>query len=76
MKLAIQHHVTTNRHHPEFHADANDMSDVDLIEMVCDWTASRRRTNNIGARVALDKECAIRDSDKKFGAVGPQNVIR
>src|SRR5262249_36150309 len=37
--LAIRHHVTTNRHHPESHADPNDMSDVDLIEMVCDWTA-------------------------------------
>jgi hypothetical protein len=39
VKLAIRHHVTSNRHHPEFHADPNDMSDVDLVEMVCDWTA-------------------------------------
>ncbi|EKQ66585.1 hypothetical protein OsccyDRAFT_5072 [Leptolyngbyaceae cyanobacterium JSC-12] len=39
VKAAIHHHVTTNRHHPEFHASPNDMSDVDLIEMVCDWTA-------------------------------------
>ena len=31
--------MTTNRHHPDFHANPNDMSDVDLIEMVCDWTA-------------------------------------
>ncbi len=38
-KIAIHHHVTSNRHHPEFHSDPNDMSDVDLIEMVCDWTA-------------------------------------
>jgi hypothetical protein len=39
VKRAIQHHVRSNRHHPEFHADPNDMTDVDLIEMVCDWTA-------------------------------------
>ncbi len=39
VKLAIHHHVTTNRHHPECHPDPNDMSDVDVIEMVCDWTA-------------------------------------
>jgi hypothetical protein len=39
VKRAIHHHVTTNRHHPEFHADPNDMSEVDLIEMICDWTA-------------------------------------
>jgi hypothetical protein len=39
VKAATRHHVTSNRHHPEFHADPNDMSDADLIEMVCDWTA-------------------------------------
>ena len=36
---AISHHMTTNRHHPDYHADPNDMTDADLIEMVCDWTA-------------------------------------
>lgn len=36
---AIRHHLSTNRHHPEFHADPNEMTGVDLIEMVCDWTA-------------------------------------
>lgn len=39
VRTAIHHHMTTNRHHPDFHADPNDMTDVDLIEMVCDWTA-------------------------------------
>jgi hypothetical protein len=39
VRLAIEHHVTSNRHHPDFHSDPNEMSDVDLIEMVCDWTA-------------------------------------
>ena len=39
MRSAIDHHVTTNRHHPEFHSNPNDMTDVDLIEMVCNWTA-------------------------------------
>lgn len=39
VREAIEHHVTSNRHHPEFHADPNDMTDIDLIEMVCDWTA-------------------------------------
>jgi len=32
-------HVTSNRHHPEYHSDINAMTDVDIIEMVCDWTA-------------------------------------
>ena len=39
VRAAIDHHLTTNRHHPEFRADPNEMTDVDLIEMVCDWTA-------------------------------------
>ena len=39
VRTAIEHHVTTNRHHPEFHSSPNDMTDEDLIEMVCDWTA-------------------------------------
>ncbi len=39
VQAAIQHHMTSNRHHPDFHDDPNDMSEVDLIEMVCDWTA-------------------------------------
>jgi Family of unknown function (DUF5662) len=39
VRQAVDHHVRSNRHHPEFHADPNDMTDEDLIEMVCDWTA-------------------------------------
>lgn len=39
VREAIAHHMSTNRHHPDFHADPNDMTDADLIEMVCDWTA-------------------------------------
>jgi len=68
VKLAVQHHVTTNRHHPEFHADPNDMSEVDLIEMVCDWTAMAQEFGQdggsargwadkvIGKRVAFNAE--------------------
>jgi hypothetical protein len=54
---AIQHHVTSNRHHPEFHADPNEMSEVDLIEMVCDWTAMAQEYGQNGgsARGWADK---------------------
>jgi hypothetical protein len=57
VKRAIRHHVTTNRHHPEFHDDPNDMSDVDLIEMVCDWTAMAQEFDQDGgsARGWADK---------------------
>ena len=57
VRIAINHHVTTNRHHPEFYADPNDMSDVDLIEMVCDWTAMAQELDQDGgsARGWADK---------------------
>jgi hypothetical protein len=57
VKRAVHHHVTTNRHHPEFHADPNDMADVDLIEMVCDWTAMAQEFGEDGgsARMWADK---------------------
>jgi hypothetical protein len=68
VKLAIRHHVTSNRHHPEFHANPNDMSEVDLIEMACDWTAMAQEfgeeggsargwaDKTIGKRVAFNAE--------------------
>lgn len=57
VERAIQHHVTTNRHHAEFHADLNEMSDIDLIEMVCDWTAMAQEfaPNGNSARGWADK---------------------
>jgi hypothetical protein len=57
VKRAIHHHVRSNRHHPEFHADPNDMTDVDLIEMVCDWTAMAQEFGEAGgsARSWADK---------------------
>ena len=33
------HHFSNNRHHPEWHLDPNEMTIVDLIEMVCNWKA-------------------------------------
>ncbi|MFK7802914.1 MAG: DUF5662 family protein [Anaerolineae bacterium] len=62
VRKAIQHHVTTNRHHAEFHADPNDMTDIDLIEMVCDWTAMAQENNepNESARSWADKTIGTR----------------
>jgi hypothetical protein len=68
VERAVRHHVTTNRHHPEFHTDPNAMSDVDLIEMVCDWTAMAQEfgeaggsargwaERTVGTRVAFNAE--------------------
>lgn len=48
VKAAVDHHVTSNRHHAKFHSDPNDMTDVDLIEMVCDWTAMAQEYDEDG----------------------------
>ena len=38
-KKFIEMHWKRNRHHPEFFSNPNNMSDVDMMEMVCDWYA-------------------------------------
>lgn len=39
MDKAWEHHYKTNPHHPDFHDNINNMSIIDIIEMVCDWGA-------------------------------------
>ena len=69
---AINHHVTTNRHHPDFHRDPNDMSNVDLIEMVCDWTAMAQEFDQDGgsacswADKTIDKRVTFNEEKRRF----------
>jgi hypothetical protein len=47
MKPALDHHYANNRHHPErFENGVNDMTLVDLIEMLADWKAAGERNKN------------------------------
>ena len=44
MQIALDHHYKQYRHHPEhFEHGINDMTLIDLIEMVCDWMAATKR---------------------------------
>jgi len=44
MSVAIEHHYANYRHHPEhFENGMNDMTLIDLVEMICDWKASTLR---------------------------------
>ena len=36
---AIKYHWKCNRHHPEYFQDKSEMTEMDMIEMVCDWFA-------------------------------------
>jgi hypothetical protein len=42
---ALAHHYEHNRHHPEHYGanGINDMTLVDLVEMLCDWKAATER---------------------------------
>jgi len=47
MQSAIDEHYDKNKHHPEhFENGIEDMSIIDLIEMLCDWNAARQRHTN------------------------------
>lgn len=47
MQVALEHHYACNRHHPEhFARGINDMTLVDIVEMLCDWKAASLRHND------------------------------
>ncbi|MFK7820770.1 MAG: DUF5662 family protein [Planctomycetaceae bacterium] len=62
VREAVSHHMTTNRHHPDYHATPNAMTDADLIEMVCDWTAMAQEMGecNGSARAYADRTIGSR----------------
>ena len=59
MKKALDHHYKVNRHHPEhFENGINDMTLIDLIEMLCDWMAAVKRHDDgdIYKSLAINKK--------------------
>jgi hypothetical protein len=47
MGEGLKHHYARNRHHPEhFPNGVNDMTLIDLIEMLADWKAATERHND------------------------------
>lgn len=44
IQVALDHHYASNRHHPEhFPNGIEDMTLVDIVELLCDWKASSMR---------------------------------
>lgn len=55
MGEGLQHHYANNRHHPEHHYDGiNDMTLIDLVEMICDWIAATKRHNDGDIHRSID----------------------
>lgn len=46
LKAAIKHHSSTNSHHPEYHFGIENMPEIDVAEMVCDWQARSQEFGN------------------------------
>lgn len=45
-KKVFKHHYSNNRHHPEFYEDGvNDMTLVDIVEMMCDWLGYKQNVS-------------------------------
>ena len=56
MKPALDHHYANNQHHPEFwENDVNDMTLIDLIEMLADWKAATERHHDGNLMVSIEK---------------------
>lgn len=60
MKVALDHHYSTYRHHPEhFENGIHGMNLLDLIEMVVDWKAAGERHDdggNLRRSIELNQE--------------------
>ena len=55
IKDALIHHYARNQHHPEYWKNGvNDMSLIDLIEMICDWKASSTRHADGNIRKSIE----------------------
>ena len=47
IQVALDHHYASNRHHPEhFSKGIEDMTLVDIVEMLCDWKAASLRQHD------------------------------
>jgi hypothetical protein len=55
VKPAIDHHYSKNRHHPEHWPNGiEDMTLVDLIEMLSDWKAATERNKDGNIRKSIE----------------------
>jgi hypothetical protein len=68
MKPALEHHYANNPHHPEhWQKGVNDMTIVDIVELLCDWKSATLRHDD------GDMLKSIAINEKRFG-LSPQLV--
>ncbi len=60
VRKATKHHISNSAHHPESHKDINDMTNLDILEMVCDWQAISDERKETGCRGWADSNVGKR----------------
>ncbi len=62
LKPALEHHYSRNKHHPEHYKNGiDDMSLIDLVEMLVDWKSATLRHNDGNLRKSIEHNA------KRFG---------
>lgn len=76
VKPAIDNHYAKNRHHPECWPNGiNDMTLIDLCEMLSDWKAATERNKNGNIRTSIEKNSARFNMSPQLAAI-MQNTVR
>ena len=64
--LAIKQHVLTNSHHPEYWGGVENMPEIAVAEMICDWYA-RSQEFGTGLRAWIETEAIKKFNIDKAG---------
>jgi hypothetical protein len=76
VKPAIEHHYAKNRHHPEHHPKGvNDMTLIDLVEMLADWKAATARNKNGNIRKSIEINAKRYNMDAQLKQIF-ENTVR
>lgn len=58
IKPALDHHYSVNNHHPEYFKNGvNDMSLLQIVEMLADWKAATERHNDGNLKTSIEINC-------------------
>ena len=76
VQVAIDHHYANNRHHPEHWPHGiNDMTLIDLVEMLVDWKAATARNKNGNIKTSIEKNTKRYGMSDQLAQI-MQNTVR
>jgi hypothetical protein len=76
VKPAVLHHYSKNRHHPEHWPNGiNDMTLIDLVELLVDWKAATARNKNGNIKTSIEKNTARYGMSEQLAQI-MQNTVR